>query len=40
MTGEHLQTERKEVWSVIWSTDNPSLCALMEKNRLYVLRDF
>ena len=39
-TGEHLPTERKEVWSVIWSTDNPSLCALMEKNRLYVLRDF
>lgn len=38
--GEHLQTERKEVWSVIWSSDNPRLCALMEKNRLYVLRDF
>lgn len=40
MKGEHLQTERKEVWSVIWSSDNPRLCALMEKNRLYVLRDF
>jgi WD repeat-containing protein 35 len=40
VAGEHLQTERKEVWSVIWSTDNPALCALMEKNRLYVLRDF
>lgn len=38
--GEHLATERKEVWSVIWSSDNPKLCALMEKNRLYVLRDF
>lgn len=38
--GEHLQIERKEVWSVIWSTDNPQLCAMMEKNRLYVLRDF
>ncbi len=38
--GEHLQAERKEVWSIIWSSDNPSLCALMEKNRLYVLRDF
>jgi WD repeat-containing protein 35 len=38
--GEHLTTERKEVWSVIWSSDNPRLCALMEKNRLYVLRDF
>ncbi len=40
MKGEHLVTERKEVWSVIWSSDNPKLCALMEKNRLYVLRDF
>ena len=40
MKGEHLQTERKEVWSFIWSTDNPKLCAVMEKNRLYVLRDF
>ena len=40
VAGEHLQTERKEVWSIIWSTDNPVLCALMEKNRLYVLRDF
>ena len=38
--GEHLTVERKEVWSVIWSSDNPKLCALMEKNRLYVLRDF
>jgi len=35
-----LPTERKEVWSIIWSSDNPSLCALMEKNRLFVLRDF
>lgn len=40
VAGEHLQTERKEVWSFIWSSDNPNLCALMEKNRLYVLRDF
>jgi hypothetical protein len=40
MKGEHLSTERKEVWSIIWSSDNPKLCALMEKNRLYVLRDF
>ena len=38
--GEHLTAERKEVWSIIWSSDNPTLCALMEKNRLYVLRDF
>jgi len=38
--GTHLTTERKEVWSIVWSTDNPGLCALMEKNRLFVLRDF
>lgn len=38
--GEHLQNERKEVWSVIWSSDNPKLCALMEKNRLFILNDF
>lgn len=28
------------MWSIVWSTDNPALCALMEKNRLFVLRDF
>jgi len=38
--GEHLQMERKEVWSVIWSADNPKLCALMEKNRLFILNDY
>jgi WD repeat-containing protein 35 len=38
--GTHLALERKEVWSLVWSSDNPSLCALMEKNRLFVLRDF
>jgi WD repeat-containing protein 35 len=38
--GLHLPIERKEVWSVVWSTDNPTLCALMEKNRLFVFRDF
>jgi len=38
--GTHLALERKEVWSIVWSSDNPSLCALMEKNRLFVLRDF
>lgn len=39
-SGEHLQNERKEVWSVIWSADNPKLCALMEKNRLFILNDY
>lgn len=38
--GLHLAMERKEVWSIVWSTDNPNLCALMEKNRLFVFRDF
>ena len=38
--GEHLATERKEVWSVMWSADNPKLCAIMEKNRLFVLNDY
>lgn len=38
--GMHLAMERKEVWSVQWSSDNPTLCALMEKNRLFVFRDF
>jgi WD repeat-containing protein 35 len=39
-TGYHLSQERKEVWSVVWSSDNPHMCALMEKNRLYVLNNF
>jgi hypothetical protein len=39
-TGEHLANERKEVWSVMWSSDNPKLCAIMEKNRLFVLNDY
>ena len=39
-TGEHLANERKEVWSVMWSSDNPKLCDIMEKNRLFVLNDY
>ena len=38
--GTHLPIERKEVWSVVWSSDNPNLCALMEKNRLFVFNNF
>lgn len=38
--GTHLANDRKEVWSIVWSTDNPNLCALMEKNRLFVLNNF
>lgn len=37
--GYHHPQEKKEVWSVIWSTDNKDVCALMEKNRLYVMRN-
>ena len=37
--GSHLATKKKN-WLLVWSSDNPSLCALMEKNRLFVLRDF
>jgi len=38
--GTHLPAERKEVWSLVWSTDDPNLCAVMEKNRLFILRNF
>jgi WD repeat-containing protein 35 len=38
--GEHLSAERKEVWSIMWSSDNPKLCALMEKNRLFICNDY
>ena len=38
--GYHLPQEKKEVWSVIWSNDENNLCAIMEKNRLFVMRDF
>ncbi len=38
--GYHKPEEKKEVWSVIWSDDNPQMCALMEKNRMFVMRDF
>jgi WD repeat-containing protein 35 len=39
-SGTHLPTDRKEVWSIVWSADNPNLCALMEKNRLFILNNF
>jgi WD repeat-containing protein 35 len=38
--GEHLAQETKEVWSLIWSSDNPKLCAIMEKNRLFICKDY
>ncbi|XP_070516916.1 WD repeat-containing protein 35 isoform X2 [Cardiocondyla obscurior] len=30
--------ERKDVWAMCWARDNPSLLAIMEKTRMYVLR--
>jgi WD repeat-containing protein 35 len=38
--GYHKPEEKKEVWSVIWSEDNPDMCALMEKNRMFVMRNY
>jgi WD repeat-containing protein 35 len=39
-TAEHLTSvERKDAWAVLWADDAPELCAVMEKTRLYVLRD-
>ena len=32
--------ERKDVWDVMWSNDDPNLCAVMEKNRMYIFRSF
>lgn len=31
--------ERKDVWAMVWASDNPQLLAIMEKTRMYVLRD-
>jgi len=35
--GVHLELERKDVWDMKWSLDNPELLAIMEKTRMYVL---
>lgn len=37
--GKLIGDEKKDIWAVLWSTDNPLLMAFMEKNRLYVMRD-
>ncbi|KAK9804414.1 hypothetical protein WJX72_011599 [[Myrmecia] bisecta] len=36
--GEHLAFERKDVWDVVWSSDDPALFAMMEKARMYIFR--
>uniref|UniRef100_A0A1B6EDL0 WD repeat-containing protein 35 n=1 Tax=Clastoptera arizonana TaxID=38151 RepID=A0A1B6EDL0_9HEMI len=30
--------ERKDVWAMVWASDNPQLLAIMEKTRMYVIR--
>jgi len=35
-----LLLERKDVWDMKWSSDDPNLLAVMEKNRMYVFRNF
>lgn len=37
--GETSKFERKDVWAMVWASDNPRLLAIMEKTRMYVLRD-
>ena len=37
--GEHIASfERKDVWDMKWSTDNPELFSMMERNFLYIFR--
>lgn len=36
--GKLLEFERKEVWDMRWSDDNPDLFAAMEKTKLYIFR--
>ena len=39
-TKDTLLLERKDVWDMKWSRDDPKLFAIMEKNRMYVFRNF
>mmetsp|Transcript_25379 Transcript_25379/g.58463 ORF Transcript_25379/g.58463 Transcript_25379/m.58463 type:complete len:1193 (+) Transcript_25379:116-3694(+) len=36
--GEHLPFERKDAWDIVWAEDNPDLCAMMERSRMYIFR--
>mmetsp|Transcript_12201 Transcript_12201/g.31343 ORF Transcript_12201/g.31343 Transcript_12201/m.31343 type:complete len:1210 (-) Transcript_12201:196-3825(-) len=38
-TGRQLDMERKDVWNMRWASDNPDLLAIMEKTRMYILRN-
>jgi len=34
-----LTFERRDIWNLLWSTDNPVLFTVMEKNKMYIIRD-
>lgn len=38
--GLHLPYSENDAWSVIWAKDDPKMCALMIRNRLYLCQDF
>eukprot|EP00360_Condylostoma_magnum_P000184 CAMPEP_0168315876 /NCGR_PEP_ID=MMETSP0210-20121227/13127_1 /TAXON_ID=40633 /ORGANISM="Condylostoma magnum, Strain COL2" /LENGTH=108 /DNA_ID=CAMNT_0008292367 /DNA_START=1557 /DNA_END=1883 /DNA_ORIENTATION=- len=40
ITGTHLEIERKDVWDMKWSYDNPDMIAIKEKARMFVLTRF
>ncbi len=35
---EYMNVERKDVWDMKWSDDNPDLFAIMEKTKMYTFR--
>eukprot|EP01052_Picozoa_sp_SAG31_P004074 SAG31_NODE_165_length_21701_cov_9.786409_6_plen_468_part_00 len=37
--GERMPFERKDVWDMRWASDNPDLFAMMEKTRMYIMRN-
>ncbi|CAG0916326.1 unnamed protein product [Notodromas monacha] len=37
--GDFLKFERKDVWDLCWASDNPELFAMMEKTRMYIIRN-
>lgn len=37
--GQKMSFDRKDVWDMIWSEDNPELFAIMEKTRMYIFRN-
>jgi WD repeat-containing protein 35 len=39
VVGDFLKFERKDVWDLCWAEDNPELFAMMEKTRMYIIRN-